>query len=251
MEKYKIFNSTTNENYMLYIDEIFKLIIDNPHTEYYKYINSEKKLINNDIVLRTQFICHRINSIGELKEIPQIFGIELDIRDTNNKKQLILQHDPYETGDDFDEYLKLYNHKTLILNVKSERIEPFCIELMKKYNINDYFFLDSNIPMIYLLNRDYNETNIACRFSEFEPIESFKKLKDMIKWVLVDCYTKTDILSDDIYNEIKFNNKKICLISPELQNQKERIYQYREHLLNNTIIPDAICCKIYNIINWI
>jgi len=252
MIKYKIYNKTKNEYYELLIDEIFETIKKNPDDKFYKFNkNNEKIIINKEIILKTQFVCHRINTIEELKIIPKIFGIELDIRDKNNKKELILQHDPYLSGEDFEEYLKFYNHKTLILNIKSERIEPLCIELMKKHNVKDYFFLDSNIPMIYLLNKEYNENNIACRLSEFEPIELFEKIKKMVNWIIVDCYSKINNLTPENYNTIKKENKKICLISPELQKQEEKIEEYREYIINNNIIPDSICCKIYNIINWI
>jgi hypothetical protein len=227
------------------------MIKENPQETYYKFNNNKQQLINNEIVMKTQFICHRINTTEELKKIPPIFGIELDIRDKNNAKQLFLQHDPYLSGEAFEDYLKSYEHKTLILNVKSERIEPYCIELMNQYKISDYFFLDSNIPMIYLMNREHGETKIACRFSEFEPIENFYKLESRVQWVLVDCYTQIDVLTQEIYKDIKGRDKKICLISPELQKQPERIEEYRTHILENGIIPDAICCKIYNIINWI
>jgi len=232
--------------------DIYNFLTFNRYFEYYKITkNNVKQMINKELILRTQFICHRINTIEELKKIPKIFGIELDLRDKNNKKELMIQHDPYLSGEDFEDYLKLYNHKTLILNIKSERVEPFCIELMKKYNIKDYFFLDSIVPMIYLLNKDYKENNIACRLSEFEPIELFKKMEKMVKWILVDCYSRMDILTPENYNMIKKLNKRICLISPELQKQEERIIEYRDYIISNNIIPDAICCKIYNIINWI
>lgn len=39
----------------------------------------------------------------------------------------------------------------MILNVKSERIEHKILELLRKYNIKDYFFLDFTFPMIKIL----------------------------------------------------------------------------------------------------
>jgi hypothetical protein len=35
----------------------------------------------------------------------------------------------------------------------------------------------------------------------------------------------------------------------ELQKQPEKIENYKNIIINNNIIPDLICCKIYNIIN--
>ena len=85
-----------------------------------------------------EYIAHRINAIEELKQIPKEYGVELDLRDYGER--LILQHDPFKDGEDFEEYLKYYNHGTMILNIKSERIEHKVLELIQKYNIKKYFF---------------------------------------------------------------------------------------------------------------
>ena len=96
------------------------------------------------------FVAHRINTIEELKKIDKEYGIEIDIRDYGNK--LILKHDPFininENNEELEEFLKYYQHRFIILNIKSERIEYKVLELMRKYNITDYFFLDSPFPMI-------------------------------------------------------------------------------------------------------
>ena len=77
-----------------------------------------------------EYIAHRINTIEELKQIPSEYGVELDLRDYG--RRLILQHDPFKDGEDFEEYLKHYNHGTMILNIKSERIEFKVLDLIKK-----------------------------------------------------------------------------------------------------------------------
>jgi len=217
-------------------------------------------------VLKTHFICHRINNIDELKSIPDIFGTEVDIRDkqttnaTNISESLILSHDPYTNGNNFQEYFNYYinnhckndinNGNTLILNIKSERTELECIKIMNEKNFTNYFFLDSNLPMIYLLNKKYNNTNIACRYSEFEPIENYESIKDMISWIWIDCFTIFP-LNTLCYNKFKANNKKICIVSPELQTKIDKIDEYRDYITQNGLIPDAICCKLNNIIRWI
>ena len=80
-----------------------------------------------------EFIAHRINTINELKAIPKNVGVEIDIRD--NEQGLYLSHDPFSNGDSLEDFLKFYQHGTLILNIKSERIEYSIIELLKKYKI--------------------------------------------------------------------------------------------------------------------
>jgi len=247
---YAITNKTKNIEYNVPIEDVFTIIKTNPNDTYFKFINDYKIQINNDIVLHTKFICHRINTLEELINIPDIFGIEIDIRDDYVNNNLILSHDPFERGVNLDDFLKLYNHGTIILNIKSERTELKCIELMEKYNINDYFFLDSTIPMTYLLNTKYNNLNIAYRFSEFEPVEFYYKIKKFISWIWVDCFTQFP-MSYENYDIFKNDNKKICIVSPELQNQKEKIQNYRDEIIKKNIIPDAICCKFNNIIYWI
>lgn len=193
------------------------------------------------------YYAHRINTIEELKKIPKEYGIEIDLRDKNN--DIILAHDPFVDGEMFDEFLKYYDKSSIILNIKSERIEFKVLELLKKYNIKNYFFLDCSFPMIYQLNK-IGEKNIAIRYSEFESIESVLKVKDMVKWVWVDCFTKFP-LSTNCYNKIKNNNLKICLVSPELQNHNLKMIKVIKNICINTKFNiDAICTKIYNIDYW-
>ncbi len=193
-----------------------------------------------------EYIAHRVNTIEELKKIPSKYGVELDLRDYGDR--LVLQHDPFKDGEDFEEYLKHYNHGTMILNIKSERIEHKVLELIKKYNIKKYFFLDSSFPMIYLLSKS-GEKNIALRFSEFEGIDTIVNMKDKVKWIWVDCFTKLPITKEN-YKLLKDSDFKFCLVSPELQGQAEKLEEYKAYLMNNKIKFDVICTKIYNIEKW-
>ena len=104
--------------------------------------------------------------------------------------------------------------------------------------------------MIYLLNKEYNNNKIAYRFSEYESIDNFLYSKDMYSYIWVDCFNNFP-LNKENYNIFKAYNKKICIVSPELQKQEEKIKDYRYLIINNKIIPDMICCKIYNIIKWL
>ena len=246
---YKIINDKNNFD-DLNIQEIIHLIKKDSTKKFYKLIDNKKIEINNKIVCETQFICHRINTFEELNKIDKQFGVEIDIRDDHKSGKLILAHDPFLEGESFDEYLKNYKNNTLILNIKSERIELEILLLLKKYNIKNYFFLDSSFPMIYLLNKEYQNNNIACRFSEYENIHFFLENKDMFSTVWVDCFSKFP-LNKEIYDLIKKEDKKICIVSPELQKQPEKIKIYRDYIIQNNIIPDMICTKDHNIYQWI
>ena len=193
-----------------------------------------------------EYIAHRVNTIDELKEIPKEYGVELDLRDFG--KRLVLQHDPFKNGEDFEKYLKHYNHGTMILNIKSERVEHKVLKLLEKYNIKKYFFLDCSFPMIYLLSKN-GEKNIALRFSEFEGIDTILAMSKKVEWIWVDCFTKLPINAEN-YNILKEHGFKICLVSPELQAQKEKLKTYKQYFQDEGIVFDAICTKVYNIKKW-
>jgi len=195
----------------------------------------------------TLFICHRINTSNELDNVEVNQGIELDLRDKDNN--IVLSHDPFSDGELFDDFLKKYDKNLIILNIKSERIEWKVLDLLKKYNISNYFFLDSSFPMIYQLSKN-DETNIAIRFSEFESIESIKLVKNMVKWVWIDCFNNFP-LNQESYNIIKNLGLKICIVSPELQGYNtDRIREFKKIINDNKFEIDAICTKYYNIKLW-
>ena len=184
-----------------------------------------------------EYIAHRINTIAELSLIPFNYGVELDLRDYNNN--LILHHDPFKNGDSFEEYLKSYNHGTMIINIKSERIEYRALELLEKYNIKKYFFLDSSFPMIYLLSKN-GVKNIAVRFSEFEAIETILNMKNRVDWVWIDCFNHYPL--DYSSYEILKDNFKLCLVSPELQSHD--ISMVKKFIKLSKKMPfDAVCTK--------
>ena len=53
-------------------------------------------------------VAHRINLISELLELPVKYGCEIDIRSRNSK--LILNHEPYVSGDSLVDYLDNYKY---------------------------------------------------------------------------------------------------------------------------------------------
>ncbi len=193
------------------------------------------------------YICHRINTRKELAQVPQEYGVELDLRDDTNGG-IYISHEPFIPGEPFEDYLRDYRGKLMILNVKSERIEEEALRLLDKYGVTSYFFLDSTFPMIYLLSQK-GCFNTAIRFSEFEGMDTLKSMSGRSEWVWADCFTKMP-LDKESYAMIKDMGYKICIVSPELQGQQEKLEEYGSCLLENGMIPDAVCTKIYNIDRW-
>jgi hypothetical protein len=193
-------------------------------------------------------IAHRINTIQELNLLPENTPIEFDVRDSDG--QIIVQHDPFKCGLNFEDFIQNLKLKSrfLIINIKSEGIEYKILEILKKYNINNYFFLDCSIPMIYKLTSK-GEDNIAVRLSEFETIESVLNWKNKVKWVWIDCFYSY-IITKEIEELLHKNGFKICLVSPELQGRPDDIVLYKNKLMNTNIIVDTICTKYNNFDIW-
>lgn len=194
-----------------------------------------------------EYIAHRINTVSELLKLPIEYGVELDLRD-DLEGGIYISHNPFEQGESFEEYLKEYHHGTMILNIKSERIEHEVKRLLEKYEVKKYFYLDSSFPMIKLLS-DMGEHDIALRFSEYEGLDTIENMQGKVSWVWVDCFTGLPI-TFEIYQRLKSWGYKLCLVSPELQSQPERIEEYAAYVKENNIIFDAICTKVYNIEKW-
>jgi len=193
-----------------------------------------------------KFIAHRINTLRQLEDVPPEFGVEIDIRDHGDN--LILQHDPYVVGEDLEPFLAAYHHGTLILNIKSERVEFRVLELLNRFGISDYFFLDSSFPMIHLLSGQ-GERRIALRYSELEGLDTILAMRGRVDWVWVDCFTRLPI-DQDSYSTLKAAGFKLCLVSPELQGRPEDIEPYRKDLEGCGILFDAICTKLHNVNRW-
>lgn len=193
-----------------------------------------------------KYIAHRVNTLAELRSLPRKYGAEIDLRDRGER--LILQHDPFKDGEDFELFLNAYRHGTMILNVKSERIEYRVLDLLKKQGIEDYFFLDSSFPMIHALSGE-GETRIALRYSEYEGLDTVLAMKGRVNWVWVDCFTKLP-LDRHACDVLRENNFRICLVSPELQGREDDIIHYRDAITKMGISLDAVCTKKHNISKW-
>jgi hypothetical protein len=187
------------------------------------------------------FISHRRNTIEELNATPAEYGVEVDIRSYNGR--LVAHHDPFSEGADFEEWLRDYQHKILILNVKEEGLEAGLIELMQQHHITDYFFLDQSFPFLIKWSK-LGQRHSAVRVSEFESIETALTLAGKIDWAWVDCFNHFPLSSADA-SRLKNAGFKLCLVSPELHG---RPFSAEIPLLANllhvhSIQADAICTK--------
>jgi hypothetical protein len=188
-----------------------------------------------------RYVAHRRNRIDQLNSTPREYGAEVDIRSANGR--MIIHHDPFSNGDDFEEWLEHYQHGTLILNVKEEGLEARLIELMVHHHITDYFFLDQSFPFLIKWSK-LGESRCAVRVSEFESIETALTVAGKVDWVWVDCFSRFPLSGEDA-KRLQNAGFKLCLVSPELQGRPAEIEipQMADLLRARVIEPEAICTK--------
>ena len=123
--------------------------------------------------------------------------------------------------------------------VEAEGMEERILELMLKYEVKNYFFLDLSLPyLIKYMKKGVNQ--MAIRFSEFEPLEFVLGFAGKVDWVWIDCFTDLT-LNHDNYLILK-KNFKLCLVSPELQGYDlSRIDEFKTKLQGMEL--DAVCTK--------
>jgi hypothetical protein len=186
-------------------------------------------------------ISHRVNTIASLKKTSKTYGVEVDIRSFAGT--LILHHDPLILGEAFEEWIKFYDHGTLILNVKEEGLEIHLLELMYRYNIENFFFLDQSFPFLRKTAFE-GESRCAVRVSEYEDINTALSLSGLIDWAWIDCFSNFP-LSLENAESLQNAGFKLCIVSPELQGRGSvsEILRFRNHIQLLGIKGDAVCTK--------
>lgn len=188
-----------------------------------------------------KLIAHRRNTVAELMATPVHYGVEVDIRSLGDR--LIIHHDPFREGEDFEVWMGAYRHGTLILNVKEEGLEGRLLDIMRDRRVEDFFFLDQSFPFLVKWARN-GEPRCAVRVSEFELVETALTLAGMVEWAWIDCFTRFPLTSESA-ERLRQAGFKLCLVSPELQGRpaEAEITQLRRTLASLQITADAVCTK--------
>lgn len=182
---------------------------------------------------------HRVNTIKDLKKTDKNFGIEIDLR--SNQSDIYLHHDPFKKGELFNKWAKSFKHKILVLNVKEEGLEYKILQILKRNKIKKFFFHDQTFSSLL---KNMRKTHVSIRYSEYESLQKTNYLFKKIKWIWIDNFNKIK-LEKKFYRELKKNNVKICLVSPELVKIKRmrEIKKVISFLKKNNFKIDAVCTK--------
>tara|TARA_Y100000590_G_scaffold470159_1_gene662401 strand:- start:4665 stop:5264 length:600 start_codon:yes stop_codon:yes gene_type:complete len=181
-----------------------------------------------------ELIAHRINKIKDLKNLPRKYGTEIDLRAKGSK--IILNHNPFSSGDNFEDYLANYKHGTLVLNIKESGIESKTINLVKKFKVKKFFLLDVELPLI-CKNKKNDNKYFAIRYSEFETIHTAKKFINNVGWIWIDTFSKLPLNNKNLKLIKKFRS---CLVCPERWGRPKDIKHYFTKLKYLNFLPNAV-----------
>jgi hypothetical protein len=174
---------------------------------------------------------HRVNT---LEPGDSSLGIEFDVREGPGGT-ILVTHDPWTSGPELATFLAAHRHTFYIVNIKCEGIEYEVLRLLKDANIENFFLLDCSFPMIHKLSLK-GETRLALRFSEYE---EFRRMQGRAQWVWVDVFSRIPLGPKDCA-ELHALGYKLCLVSPELQQQPEKLETYKQLLEGHL---DMVCTK--------
>ena len=171
------------------------------------------------------------------------FGTETDIRDY--KGELVISHDIANQNcigvkEFFEIYNKYDNTLPLALNIKADGLQVKLKELLREYNITNYFVFDMSVPdgLVYLKHNIKTYT----RESEYEKIPSFYNEACGI-WL--DEFQGHWIDKVTIGKHIK-NNKQICIVSPDLHKREyEKEWQEYKNIGKELGVDDLMICTDY------
>ena len=165
------------------------------------------------------------------------FGFETDFRDYGGK--ILISHNPpkgIEMSADvvFKMYKDANSKEPLALNIKADGLQDMIKELLKKYDITNYFFFDMSVcdTVIYVEKK----LQIASRLSEFEKEMPFYKDSSVV-WI---DYFNSDGPTIQKIKQTLIDKKIACIVSPELH--KRAYQQMWSQLLPYRDDPNVYLC---------
>ncbi len=199
---------------------------------------------------------HRVNTLEKLAKVPSNYGIEVDLRtgSRDGSQKIIMHHDPFSEGIDFELFMKEYHHKGIILNIKEAGIEERVWDIVKKYGAEEgSWLLDVEFPYMYQASRGINgkrlERRMAVRYSEAEPIEFTEAQDGYVDWIWIDTNTQLP-LNAQIIARLRSLKMKTCLVCPERWARANDIVAYQKQMDSMSFKPDAVMTALEYVPYW-
>lgn len=191
-----------------------------------------------------ELVAHRMNRRAQLASLPLHYGAEIDLRAEGS--ELVLNHDPFQGGELFTEWLDDYHHGLLVLNIKEAGIESEAIRLVEARGLQRFFLLDVEFPYIHRATRQ-GEHRIAMRYSEEESIATVEAYAGLAAWAWIDTITRLPLDPDTVRRLSPF---KTCLVCPERWGRPQDISRFATAMRNMNFWPDAVMTSLSLAPEW-
>ena len=189
----------------------------------------------------TLICAHRVNNPATLRDLPTDLGVEIDLHADGDR--LVLVHDAFATGPDFEEWLAGYRHRFIVLNTKEEGLEQRIVALLEERGITEWAFLDQSFPFLVRTLRG-GETRTMVRISEYESVATAVALDPRPNWVWVDSFTGRWPSADEL-RTLADQGFRLMVVSPELQGRSlaEERDVVTQRFLDAGLALDGVCTK--------
>ena len=193
-----------------------------------------------------EYIIHRVNNFDKLSKVNKDYGVEVDV--IYEKNQLLLKHSPFDTSSglvSLEDFLKVYDNKRIIINVKTSGIEEKIINTANKYSDN-FLLLDVEFPFIVKNYKNYGKY-LMLRISRYESINDLQYFKNYIDWIWLDTYQSFEFNKDFINLLNLFN---ICLVSIERWDENYNISNFINEVRDLDLNIKAVMTDEKKVKDW-
>ena len=190
----------------------------------------------------TLICAHRVNDPAALREVPTELGVEIDLHADGDR--LVLVHDAFTTGPDFEDWLDSYRHRFIVLNTKEEGLEQRIATLLQARGIHEWAFLDQSFPYLVRTLRG-GETRTMVRISEYESLATALALAPRPDWVWVDSFTGAWPQTEEL-RALSETGFRLMVVSPELQGRSldDELDTVTQRFVDAGVPLDGVCTKL-------
>ncbi|MFR1908054.1 MAG: hypothetical protein ACLS28_21030 [Clostridium neonatale] len=174
-----------------------------------------------------------------IKALDNGFGFESDIREYCGK--LVISHDianeeSYLAENIFEKLSEYDDKYCFAINIKSDGLKSLLLDLLKKYNIENYFTFDMSVPQMI----EYYEKGLKY-FTRQSEYEKELVLYEKAGGVWVDAFIEESWITEELLNTHLKNGKKVCIVSPDLH-KREYLDFWNKLKSYNIDFNDIILC---------
>lgn len=142
------------------------------------------------------------------------YGFESDVRDYMEK--MVISHNVANSlsqdAEEVFKWLQEYNDEyCFAVNIKADGLKDILYNLIKKYNINNYFIFDMSVPQMV----EYREMGVRY-FTRQSEVEQVPCLYEDAAGVWIDGFWSTDWITEELVKKHIAEGKEVCLVSPDL-----------------------------------